>query len=66
MLVFSFGLFHLPDIQNDGFYPYFRLILRKETNGIQSISLNARNGRSQLWHVVGRFYPVRPIPCVIS
>ena len=32
---------------------YHRLNLRKETNGTQSISLDAKNGLSQLWHVVG-------------
>lgn len=46
-------------LQNDD-YPYYRLNLRKETNGIQSISLDARNGPSRLWLVAGHFYPVGP------
>lgn len=50
----------LPDLQNNGFLSNIRLILRKETSGIQSISLDARNGPSQLWHAVGHFYPVSP------
>ena len=32
--------------------------MKKETHGIQSISLDARNGPSQLSHAVGHFYPV--------
>ena len=43
-----------------------RLILRKETNGIQSISLDARNGPSRSWHAVGHSYPVGSSLCIFK
>lgn len=55
----SFLSFSLPDLQYNAYhFPYCRLNLRKEINGIHSISPHAKNGPSQLWHVVERTYLV--------